>query len=264
MCSAASNTTSRPTRIIAIPRLFFVVVASQDSKPWAPGPTSLALRDSLGAGFAAVVFVDPPPLAPAKASAALMASQEAAKFTHLSVANLPNLGRAYRAIADIATREVSWLALVDSDEYMYGNGNGGGSGASGGNGSSFVSLGAALKRLSTLRPEAGQVSVPWEVFGSGGHYGRMPKCVVGAFTFRRPWDVSRPEPTKSILRLDALRPGIDPSVHRSPPADLCPGWASLRADGTELTRPPPGPSGAIKDFYAPSPQRAIFRVNHYW
>jgi hypothetical protein len=78
----------------------------QDSKPWAPGPTSLALRDSLGPGFAAVVFVDAPPLAPVKASAAMMRGQEAAHFTHLSVANMPNMGTAYRAIADVAAREV--------------------------------------------------------------------------------------------------------------------------------------------------------------
>lgn len=57
----------------------------------------------------------------------------------------------------------------------------------GGSVSTSETLGSTLRRFVKKWPEAGQVSVPWQVFGSSGH-SRMPRCVVPSFTLRMDYD----------------------------------------------------------------------------
>ena len=102
-----------------------------------------------GTGF--VTFIPPPPVASVEASAEALRRQEKNRFTHLSIANLPNMERSYRTIVDAAAGSTEWLILLDSDEFMYAA-------------SPEATIKSAVEEMSKSNPNAGQICVPWELW----------------------------------------------------------------------------------------------------
>jgi hypothetical protein len=153
------------------------------------------------------------------------------------------MGPSYVAIVAAARAHVSWLLLVDSDEYVFAV-------------SPRETLLSLLRSFVEKHPNAGAINVPWQFFGSNGH-DKMPKCIIPSFKTRKPFgeegddedaggsisDGKQGDPqeiphprtnlVKSFVRPDALPgqhyqvnvPGV---VHGQP---LCSGWVTLSANG---------------------------------
>ena len=235
---------------------FFIV--DQETTPKQHGPTAAALAHIVAANPGLITFVQAPELVAQSKAANAMKAFEKQHFTHLSIANIGNMERSFLAIANAARATTTWMVFVDSDEYMYA--------------ARFdQNLQTALRAVLRKTPSAGQVSVPWERFGSSGHV-KMPRCIVSAFTWRVatkfesghvPPPDGRPELSpnvKSILRLDALKPGAAPGIHRTVDSKLCPHFVTARQDG-KLLNPPEG--NTIGGEAIP-PGEALLRVNHYF
>ena len=172
------------------------------------GPTARVLQRALHPNV--TTFVAPPPLASrAESRSAAQYASVHGLTGHLSVANMPNMAASYRALTEVAARETSWLLILDSDEFLFATGR-------------DENIASVLRRFQLRNPNAGQVSVPWQIFGSSNHV-LQPACMAPAFTWR--WSYPPPESggarspgisekrkvhgnaialVKSIVRLDAL------------------------------------------------------------
>ena len=176
-------------------------VIDQGSSASGKGATARTLQRSLPPNM--TTFVLPPPLA--TKSESRNAAQWAASqglVGHLSVANMPNMARSYRALTEAASAETTWLIIVDSDEFMFAARR-------------EENIADAIRRFTEKHPAAGEIVVPWQIFGSSKHE-RQPGCIVPAFTWRWHYPALTSSVddhrvhgnaialVKSIVRLDAL------------------------------------------------------------
>jgi len=219
-----------------------IYMIDQESSINGLGATARALRDAIGSER--VTFLDPPELASAEMSAKYVMKEEHKHITHLSIANLPNMASSYRLLAKRAAEQATYLLLLDSDEFMYAS-------------EPNATVASVLRDIVRSYPDTAEVGVEWELYGSGGHV-MMPKCVVSSMTWRRPVDAITTRVMKSILRLDALKTGGTPGVHRTAREELCPGWSMRSADGA-LQVPIKGELHKAERIKG----RPLLRLNHY-